>query len=116
MFSGLHLLMKQGEWHAGSGALPEAMVPVVKAQMLAFIIYTTPSMVQQQVQGVGQAQAQAEDGSEAERCEPDLEHMLPGPCPVLRRLVTFDPGWSPHHPSPTGNTCCSHCAHQQCLA
>lgn len=105
--------MKQGTWHAGSGVLPEAMVPVVKAQMLAFIIYTTPGMVQQQIQGVGQGQAV--DGSEAEQGEPDLEHMLPGPCPVLRRLVTFDPGGTPHHPFSTGNTCYSRCGHQQCL-
>lgn len=115
MLSGLHFLTKQGKWPAGSGVLPEAMVPVVKAQMLAFIIYTTPGMVQQQIQGVGQAQGQAENGSEAEQGEPDLEHVLPGPCPVLRRLVTFDPGGTPHHPVLCGNTCCSHNAHQQCL-
>ncbi|DBA69468.1 TPA: hypothetical protein ACH3X2_012810 [Trebouxia sp. C0005] len=76
----------------GSGGLPEAMIPVVKAQLLAFLIYTTPPMLQQQLQGVGQGSGQPTDASGEERKEPDVAQMLPGPCPVLRRLVAFDPG------------------------
>ncbi|KAL0048183.1 hypothetical protein WJX82_009442 [Trebouxia sp. C0006] len=76
----------------GSGGLPEAMITVVKAQLLAFLIYTTPQMLQQQIQGVGQGSGQPEDASEEEQKEGDLAQMLPGPCPVLRRLVAFDPG------------------------
>ncbi len=82
----------------GSGALPDAMIPVVKAQLLAFLIYTTPVLLQQQLQGVGQDQAQVKEGTEAEQKKPDLER-LPGPCPVLRRLVTFDPGMNIAKPS-----------------
>ena len=65
------------------------MIPMVKAQLLAFLIYTTPALLQQQLQGVGQAE---EEGSDDRQPKPDLEMMLPGPCPVLRRLVAFDPG------------------------
>ncbi len=83
-------------YDAGSGGLPEAMIPVVKAQLLAFLIYTTPPMLQQQLQGVGQGSGQPEDASEEEQKEPDLAQMLPGPCPVLRRLVAFDPGQTMH--------------------
>lgn len=68
------------------------MIPVVKAQLLAFLIYTTPPMLQQQLQGVGQGSGQPTDASGEERKEPDVAQMLPGPCPVLRRLVAFDPG------------------------
>ncbi len=81
---------------AGSGGLPEAMIPVVKAQLLAFLIYTTPPMLQQQLQGVGQGSGQPEDAIEEEQKEADLAQMLPGPCPVLRRLVAFDPGETMH--------------------
>ena len=83
---------RQVTCNAGSGGLPEAMIPVVKAQLLAFLIYTTPPMLQQQLQAVGQGSGQPEEASEEEQKEPDLAHMLPGPCPVLRRLVAFDPG------------------------
>ncbi|KAL0018560.1 hypothetical protein WJX77_004866 [Trebouxia sp. C0004] len=76
----------------GSGGLPEAMIPEVKAQLLAFLIYTSPPMLQQQLQGVGQGSGQPEDASEEVQKEHDLAQMLPGPCPVLRRLVAFDPG------------------------
>ena len=83
---------RQVTCNAGNGGLPEAMIPVVKAQLLAFLIYTTPPMLQQQLQAVGQGAGQPEEASEEEQKEPDLAQMLPGPCPVLRRLVAFDPG------------------------
>lgn len=77
--------------HTGSGSLPEALVPLVKAQLFAFLIYTTPALLQQQLQGAGQAPGQAQEGPEEDQVS-DLEEKLPGPCHVLRRLVTFDPG------------------------
>ena len=76
------------------------MIPVVKAQLLAFLIYTTPPMLQQQLQAVGQGSWQPEEASEEEQKEPDLAQMLPGPCPVLRRLVAFDPGQTRPMPMP----------------
>ncbi|KAL3136710.1 hypothetical protein ABBQ38_005943 [Trebouxia sp. C0009 RCD-2024] len=75
----------------GSGGLPEALVPLVKAQLFAFLIYTTPALLQQQLQGAGQAPGQAQEAPEEDQVS-DLEQKLPGPCPVLRRLITFDPG------------------------
>ena len=72
------------------------MIPVVKVQLLAFLVYTTPAMLQQQLQGVGQGSGQPEGASEEEQKGADLAQMLPGPCPVLRRLVAFDPGQTMH--------------------
>ena len=66
-------------------------MPLVKAQLLAFLIYTTPALLQQQLQGAGQGPEKAQEGP-AEDQTSELGHKLPGPCPVLRRLITFDPG------------------------
>ena len=66
-------------------------MPLVKAQLFAFLIYTTPTLLQHQLQGAGQAPGQAQEGPEEDQVS-DLEQKLPGPCPVLRRLITFDPG------------------------
>ena len=75
----------------GSGSLPEALVPLVKAQLLAWLLYTTPPLLQQQLQGAGQAPEQAQEGQEEDQ-DTELRQKLPGPCPVLRRLITFDAG------------------------
>ena len=75
----------------GSGSLAEALVPLVKAQLLAFLIYTTPALLQQQLQGAGQTPEKVQEGT-AEDHTAELGQKLPRPCPVLRRLITFDPG------------------------
>ena len=75
---------------SGSGSLPEALAPLVKAQLLAFLIYTTPALLQDQLQGAGQAPGQTQDGPDQQQPS-DFAKALPGPCPVLRRLVSFDP-------------------------
>ena len=74
----------------GSGSLAEALVPIVKAQLLAFLIYTTPALLQQQLQGAGQAPKKAQEDP-AQDPGSELGQKLPGPCPVLRRLISFDP-------------------------
>ena len=66
-------------------------MPLVKAQLLAFLIYTTPALLQQQLQGAGQAPEKAQEGS-GEDAVSELGQKLPRPCPVLRRLISFDPG------------------------
>lgn len=66
-------------------------MPLVKAQLFAFLIYTTPALLQQQLQGAGQAPGPTQEAPEDDQVS-DLEQKLPGPCPVLRRLITFDPG------------------------
>lgn len=86
----------------GSGSLPEALVPLVKAQLLAFLIYTTPALLQQQLQGAGQAPEKAQEGS-GEDAVSELGQKLPGPCPVLRRLISFDPS---NNAQPTVSRCC----------
>ena len=78
---------------SGSGSLPEALAPLVKAQLLAFLIYTTPALLQEQLQGAGQAPGQAQDGPDHQHAS-DIAKALPGSCPVLRRLASFDPGKS----------------------
>ena len=72
------------------------LVPIVKAQLLAFLIYTTPALLQQQLQGAGQAPGQAQEGQEEEELS-DLAQKLPGPCPVLRFLIAFDPSKASAH-------------------
>ena len=66
-------------------------MPLVKAQLLAFLVYTTPALLQQQLQGAGQAPEKAQEGP-GEGPASELGQKLPGPCPVLRRLISFDPG------------------------
>ena len=66
-------------------------MPVVKAQLLAFLVYTTPASLQLQLQGMGPVEQLAED-SEEELSSVSLEEMLPEPHPVLHRLVSFDAG------------------------
>lgn len=75
----------------GSGSLPEALVALVKAQLLAWLLYTTKPLLQHQLQGAGQAPEQAQEGQEEDQ-ESELRQKLPGPCPVLRCLITFDAG------------------------
>lgn len=75
---------------------------MVKAQLLAFLVYTTPASLQLQLQGMGPVEQLAED-SEAELSRANLEEMLSEPHPVLHRLVSFDAGMgSPGSPCQAG--------------
>lgn len=65
---------------------------MVKAQLLAFLVYTTPASLQQQLQGMGPEDSTREGEAGQEQGRPSLEEMLPEPCPVLHHLVNFDAG------------------------
>ena len=74
-------------------------MPLVKAQLLAFLVYTTPALLQRHLQGLGQPSPPGAPGdptnqaaADAQQHQPDLEQLLPGPCPALKRLVAFDAG------------------------
>ena len=64
--------------------------PIVKAQLLAFLVYTTPSSLQHQLQGMGPDSPLKTAGEEEQQAS--LEELLPEPCPVLQQLVSFDAG------------------------
>lgn len=74
----------------GSGQLSEMLTPMVKAQLLAFLIYTTPATLQLQLQGMGPEENLQQD--DEAKVAPSLEQILPEPCPVLHHLVSFDAG------------------------
>ena len=70
----------------------------MKAQLLAFLVYTTPALLQRHLQGLGQPNPPGAPGDSTTQAEadaqqqPDLEQRLPGPCSALKRLVAFDAG------------------------
>ncbi|KAK9804391.1 hypothetical protein WJX72_010740 [[Myrmecia] bisecta] len=66
----------------GGGALPAEVASLVKAQVLAFLLYTGPAGLQS-VAGGQEEQLGGQAG---------LDDLLPGPHPVLRCLASFDAG------------------------
>ena len=75
----------------GSGELAEVLVPLVKAQLLAFLIYSTPASLQRHLQGMGPDNDLSDRQYEGQQ-QASLEELLPQPCPVLHHLVSFDAG------------------------
>ncbi len=68
------------------GDIPAEMQASVKAQLLAFLLYSTLASLQQLAAAFG-GDAMDDYGSE----EP-AEHLLPGPHAALRCLFWLDPG------------------------
>ena len=70
---------------AGIGLHDPGQAPMVRAQLLGWLLFTTPSLLLQQLGAFGAA--------DADQLPLDqLQQLLPGPYAVLRYLAAFDAG------------------------